>query len=376
MPSTRSSSRKLKQSDSPKFKWAADTELVGLTLKLQPTQDFTVLPQYTTELHSWWLDQVRRMDHALSSYLHDGQSEKPFTISQLHGSIQSQGRSLHLAANQTYQWTVTVLSKPVVEWLANWLITPPTNLHLRSGSFTIIDWSVALPPTTYTQLLPTSLPEQPTITLSFLTPTSFRRKGNHLPLPIPMNVFQSYLRRWNDFSSEAIDQEDFLDWVDEFVMILRHQIQTSKVMAGKRGAVTGFIGSIQFGLSAKAKQDESYTELWLALGQLAPYCGTGHNTTFGLGQTTLGWLDQTETLVSPASIQDLLAQRVAELTERFIAQRKRTGGDRATTTAQTWATILARRDLGESLQDIAQDLEMPYETVKTYAKLARRALNR
>jgi len=35
---------------------------------------------------------------------------------------------------------------------------------------------------------------------------------------------------------------------------------------------------------------------------------------------------------------------------------------------------LARRELGESLFDIAADLEMPYETVKTYVKLARRAL--
>ena len=30
--------------------------------------------------------------------------------------------------------------------------------------------------------------------------------------------------------------------------------------------------------------------------------------------------------------------------------------------------------MGESLQAIAQDMEIPYESVKTYAKLARRAL--
>jgi CRISPR-associated endoribonuclease Cas6 len=70
----------------------------------------------------------------------------------------------------------------------------------------------------------------------------------------------------------------------------------------------------------------------------------------------------------------MLAQRIAELTEQFLAQRKRTGGDRATEIAETWATILARREMGESLIAIAKDLEMRYETVKTYAKLARRAL--
>jgi hypothetical protein len=59
---------------------------------------------------------------------------------------------------------------------------------------------------------------------------------------------------------------------------------------------------------------------------------------------------------------------------QLIAQRRRTGGDRASQIAQTWATILARRELGEGLPAIAEDLEMPYETVKTYVKLARKAL--
>jgi CRISPR-associated endoribonuclease Cas6 len=39
-----------------------------------------------------------------------------------------------------------------------------------------------------------------------------------------------------------------------------------------------------------------------------------------------------------------------------------------------WATILARREMGESLQIIAEDLEIPYTTAKTYVKLARRML--
>lgn len=57
-----------------------------------------------------------------------------------------------------------------------------------------------------------------------------------------------------------------------------------------------------------------------------------------------------------------------------LAQRKRTGGDRCLQAAETWATILAWREMGESLLDIAGDLNMPYETVKTYSKLARRSL--
>ncbi|PSB11566.1 CRISPR-associated endoribonuclease Cas6, partial [filamentous cyanobacterium CCP2] len=47
---------------------------------------------------------------------------------------------------------------------------------------------------------------------------------------------------------------------------------------------------------------------------------------------------------------------------------------RAIQIAETWATILARREIGDPLFEIAEDLEMPYETVKTYSKLAQRSL--
>ena len=365
------SPRKSKAS-TPKLVWHRKTELVGLTLQLQPQTDFTVAAQYTTELHSWLLDQVRRTDPELSTYLHDGQSEKPFTISNLSGDMPSQGRLLSLSTNQTYAWTITALYQPLVQWLQAWLKSPPTEMKLRSGTFNILNWELAQPATTYEQLLQADDPEL-TMRLNFITPTSFRRKGNHLPLPVPFNLFHSYLRRWNDFSGYEVDQDSFLDWVDEGTVILSHQLQSAKVTAGKSGSVTGFTGTVQLGLAGKAKQNEEFVQLWQALGRFAPYCGTGHKTTFGLGQTRAGWQDQPQTTeVSP--LQTLLAQRIETLTEQFFAQRKRSGGDRATHTAQTWATILARRELGESLQAIAEDLEMPYGTVKTYVKLARKAL--
>jgi CRISPR-associated endoribonuclease Cas6 len=355
--------------------WPIDTELLSLTLDLKPQQDLTLPENYTTQLHSWFLDQVRRIDPTLSAYLHDGQSEKPFTVSGLSGLTTAEGRSLRFRADQSYQWTVSALSPQVVAWFGQWLQQAPTELQLRAASFSITGWSFSQAPKTYAQILPKTIPDSPTITLSFLSPTSFRRKGSHFPLPLPFNLFHSYLRRWNDFSGRKADQDTFLNWIDESVVILRHQLRSQKVSVGKSGSVTGFTGAIQFGLTRKALQNTAFVQLFLALGQLAPFCGTGHKTTFGLGQTRLGWLIETEATASvPLALEAILAQRIAVLTDIFTAQRKRTGGDRASTIAQTWATILARRELGEGLMAISQDLKMPYETVKTYVKLARRAL--
>ncbi|MEH1885069.1 CRISPR-associated endoribonuclease Cas6 [Nostoc sp.] len=353
--------------------WADDTELVGLVFDLEPTTSTSLYSQYTIGLHAWFLDQVRQLNPELSAYLHDGESEKPFNISALSGQLLASGRQLQLEAKQIYRWHVNALSPRVVQFLKQWLTELPQILDLRDAPLQIKQVSIAHPSATYAQLLQLS-PEKPSnVNFSFVSPTSFRRKGHHFPLPVPVNLFHSYLRRWNDFSGMPIEPEPFLDWIDEGVIIHQHHLESMKVAAGKRGSVTGFTGVMSCGLSKPALANSEFTQLFYALARLAPYCGTGHKTTFGLGQTRLDWVEPE--VSSPIQVlTNLLGERIDELTALFTAQRKRTGGDRTDKIASTWATILARREMGESLQVISQDLEMPYATVKTYVKLARRML--
>lgn len=370
--------------------WDKNTELVAIRLHLTPEVEITLPPNYTYNLLGWWLDRIRQDNPNLSAYLHDGQSEKPFTLSPLTGL--SPNSPLRLLRGNSYQWTISALYQPLCQWLALWLDKLPEKTSLFQGSLTITGAEIALLPTTYAQLWQTPIPQQRGFTLNFTSPTSFRSKKHHLPLPIPHNIFHSYLRRWNDFSAYPHNQEEFLDWVTEMVFVSSHRIATTKASAGKGGMVTGFTGWVNFGVDARSDRSSEKQQLLYALLQLAPYCGTGHKTTFGLGQTHL---DQDISLVAKSSgVSGLsptveivkrgetspkkaayLHDRLAELTAIFFQQKQRQGGSRAQNTAMIWATILVRRELGESLQAIAADLEMPYETVKTYAKLARKAAN-
>jgi CRISPR-associated endoribonuclease Cas6 len=350
--------------------WSSDTELVGLEFELVPQGDASIYPQYIIGLHAWFLDQVRSFDPELSAYLHDGESEKPFTVSALDGEIVSSGKNILLTGGQVYRWYVTALSNKVAKWMAKWVNKLPEELYLRDICLKIRGCNIIHPPTTYKKLL--SPQELRNINLTFISPTSFRRKGHHLPLPIPVNLFHSYLRRWNDFSDITIDQNAFLDWVDNFVFLSRLDISSVKVLAAKKGAVTGFTGAIELGVSQQGDKNPEFHQLFYALLKLAPYCATGHKTTFGLGQTRLGW--SSKVAADVPDVESVLAKRIEDLTAIFKAQRKRTGGDRAVEIASKWATILARREMGESLQVIADDMEIPYETVKTYVKLSRRSL--
>ncbi|MEG4014961.1 MULTISPECIES: CRISPR-associated endoribonuclease Cas6 [unclassified Microcoleus] len=360
-----------KKSASAALIWPADTELVGLVFELTPRAASSLYAQYAIGLHAWFLHQVQETDPDLSLLLHDDQSEKAFTISGLEGDLAASGKEFQLAGDRIYRWYVTGLSKRVVQWLSQWLQNLPEEIDLRNAPLLIRSWKIAFAPTTYQQLLIAAPPLSRNVKLSFVTPTSFHSKGHHFPLPVPENVFHSYLRRWNNFSGVIFDQAEFMNWIDENVIISRHKLESQKVAAGKKGMVTGFTGAVEFAIGRSGQNRPDFVQLFYALGRLAPYCGTGHKTTFGLGQTRTQWLTES---VTEVSIQSILAARIDELTEKFMEIRKRKGGTRAAEIAETWATILARRELGESLFDIAADLEMPYETVKTYVKLARRAL--
>jgi len=362
-------------------KWTDNTEIVSITLTLRAITDIELSLNYTTAFHAWFLHQVRDSNPQLSAYLHDGQSEKAFAISPLNGNLKPIANTFLAKADSTYSWTVSALSKSLCAWLHTWYINHPETINLYKGNFEIEQININQPPTTYNNLWSSSSNLSPRFILTFLTPTCFRSKNHHLPLPIPTNIFHSYLRRWNDFAPEAFPQDEFLAWIEKVVYITNYDLDCTKVAVAKQGYVTGFTGSVEFAIDRNASHNSDFERLLSALIKLANYCGTGYKTTFGLGQTRLIWKDEVgkwknekESVVA-TPIQEHLVKRIAELTEIFLKTKKRQGGDRAQNTATVWATLLARRELGESLKAIAIDLDLPYETAKGYVKRARKTLD-
>lgn len=355
--------------------WSEKADMVGISLALTCDRDASLYAQYTIGLHAWLLSQIQKNHPALSKRLHDNADQKAFTISGLNGVFTQTSQPLMLQSGETYRWQISALSNPVVKWLSRWLTQLPEEIDLRGTVLKVQAVELSLPPETYGAIaaLSSESEDHPKISLSFPSPTSFRRKNNHFPLPLPFNLFHSYLRRWNNFAKVSPDPEDFLDWIDRHVVVSRHHIQSQKIAAGKRGSVTGFVGAVELALDATARLDPAFVTWFYRLAKFAPYCGTGHKTTFGLGQTQLGWQLPVAHKMTAIASTDALVNRIANLTEYFIQQRKRVGGSRAQMISETWATILARREQGDSLIEIAEDLEMNYETVKTYSKLARRA---
>ncbi|MEO0869831.1 MAG: hypothetical protein AAFY17_15615 [Cyanobacteria bacterium J06642_11] len=88
---------------SAKTYWPKATELVSLEFLLKPQSNSDLYPQYTIGLHAWLLHQIRDFDPELSAYMHNGESEKPFSITGLDGQFIPQSQSLKLQKNKTYR---------------------------------------------------------------------------------------------------------------------------------------------------------------------------------------------------------------------------------------------------------------------------------
>ncbi|ELS02950.1 hypothetical protein Xen7305DRAFT_00026680 [Xenococcus sp. PCC 7305] len=74
------------------------------------------------------------------------------------------------------------------------------------------------------------------------------------------------------------------------------------------------------------------------------------------------------------NLKQVLAPRIQEITTLLMKSQKRQGGTRAISTCTKRAEIYARYEIGQTLEEIAQALKMPYQTVKSYVKLTRKEL--
>lgn len=102
--------------------------------------------------------------------------------------------------------------------------------------------------------------------------------------------------KWNAFAAEPMQIHEF--WpsfasdcilVDELTAVNTTHWEFAE---GARGAATGFTGTVGFSLIPKGKVKKDWREYWdgsatvmQSLAKFAFYCGVGHHTTIGMGQS-------------------------------------------------------------------------------------------
>lgn len=225
------------------------------------------------------------------SDMHGGNQLRPYTVSDLHGVSNAQKGFNRIEAGQSAWFRVTTLNEEQSQKLQNSVLPNIVGkvFTLDRVKFQVTGVAEAgkhpgARATSYQALvdryLKSTSPVPDTLNIEFKSLTTFHTGNFHLPLPVPRMVLSSWLLRWNHFSSASLphDRQDIKE--AEFVLS-RHAIQTDTVEYRGRAWI-GFKGDCTFRILAK---DEYWARLCNLLAEYSFYCGTGHKTTYGLGQT-------------------------------------------------------------------------------------------
>ena len=220
-------------------------------------------------LHATFFQWLERGDGDAARRVHDQSDPKPYTVSPL------------TIADDNVHFRITLLDDMLLD---------PLQRGIEQKTEVRIAWATLafarlprIEQRTYAQIAQ-SARDNPVVILRFDSPTSFKSNAMHYPLPDPMMVFESYRARWNAFAPEALAiSDEWANWLRQSVAVARAEIVTQNVQF-KDYQQIGFVGVVEYAVVSRAPDREGRGPL-NALANYAYFCGTGHKTTQGMGQT-------------------------------------------------------------------------------------------
>jgi len=278
--------------------------LLSLLLPLTATNRYPILGALGRPANAWLLRELTRRRSDLAQLLHDDKGVKPYTVSTL---LDDRGRPLAagtwLQPGQTCWLRVTTFEQRLSEMLLEMVKDLPARLSLYKMEFRLDGWTLdpAQHPwagqTSFVALAQTERVNGRSreVRLEFASPTAFRSEGADVPLPIPALILRSHWQRWNAVVPEPMQIHAL--WPEFTAACVRVNeltaVNTERWIFGEgtRGAATGFTGTAGLILLPE-RQCRDWAACWedadrvlQSLAQFAFYCGTGHHTTIGMGQT-------------------------------------------------------------------------------------------
>lgn len=268
----------------------------SLILNLAPVSP--IYPQFLTgrHLHALFLSLASSVDQNLGDYLHDAKTDKAFTLSPLqvvkssksgvknHNQILQWEHTQPIPTGTPCWWRISLLDDTLFSKLTHlWLnLNPkqpwhlgPADLHITSILGTpqsTQPWANAI---SYAQLYEQASASDRQIDFSFCTPTASRQNQYDSALPTRELVFNSLIKRWNQYSgielSKTIIEPIFPSFFD---------IRTA-IVTDSRSKFIGCVGAMNFRILGDV--EPLVIQQINALADFALYSGVGRKTPMGMG---------------------------------------------------------------------------------------------
>lgn len=283
-------------------------------LFLQAEHDGTIEGATGQHAHGFWLRSWREFaaeaddaPEAMGGALHDDRPLRQFTVSPLLGLATARHGRTPVQAGDTARLRLTALDgRTEGSLLGNWLLRLPPRVTLGGVAWQVRRVALAAaddPDAGYAAYAAlrdrTRGDAAPPARwrLAFATPLAFHlRDGGYLPFPLPGLLAGGWLNRWNEYATAPLlaagdTPAAFLRRVEAGLLVSQYRLKTVSFRfrhEGPDGRRTrevpqiGCVGEAAFDGAALAPADRAAVS---ALVAFAFYCGSGHHTTMGMGQT-------------------------------------------------------------------------------------------
>lgn len=256
----------------------------SILVKFIPAESRTFDVSLGQQIHALFLNTIRKVDPILSQKLHDGSAGKPFTVSL---PVNEKRRPLNqFVAGEECFVRYTIFSDEI------WSIFPEIISTLCDGTAHISKTEVKIAMVSFTsdgdlkasESFTELMESEPAskFELSFISPTSFRLQGHSFILPLPSLMYSGYLRKWNRYSRHEFS-EDILEDINDRLLISKVNL-SSQVIRFSNYFQIGFTGQVMLNAADYTLEERC---ILTALTKFAYFCGTGHKTTMGMGQTRI-----------------------------------------------------------------------------------------
>lgn len=268
--------------------------LTSTVVRLRAKQDGW-LPHAMGEYgHAAFLSLIREVAPDLSRALHDAGDRQPYAVSPLVGGKRER-RGVHVRAGGDYWMRFTMLDPALYSVFSRYFAESASfELSLTLGEIEFVIEELTTSPqaegwsgyTTFSDLLAKAGADT-IVSLQFLSLTAFslgevEGSGPRFNIfPEPALVFDSLLRRWNQFADQPLGEPlEWQEWVGKHVVVRRYRTE-SDLWQFKRHPQIGFVGNCTYEVKG-----DYLTEIrqFNALADFAFFAGVGCKTTMGMGQ--------------------------------------------------------------------------------------------
>lgn len=242
-------------------------------------------------LHAAFFTLLRRMNPAVSTYIHDEMNIKPFTVSNLQSQphIKPERGQIQVQKGQIFYWRVTAFHEIVLQAA----LAVPVNYVFSVGNLDAVVEAVMDSPKQHHDAgiidencliaICMGKPDVTTITFRFVSPVTFRSFTDDYPMPLPEYILGSLADKWNQLAMLGkIDKEQIKERAKACCIPTQWEGKTERIYLSSRQGVTGFKGTFTFTLRHATLEEK---HLFLLLAQFAVFAGVGRLSGQGLGQT-------------------------------------------------------------------------------------------